>query len=98
MPEASFTVRVTPRAAENGVTRAADQSISVRTTCAPVDRAANKAVIKLLSDALGCPRSSLRIKSGETSRNKVLVIEGVGDQELLRRIGQIKPAKKGSTT
>ena len=64
-----------------------------KTTTAPVDGAANKAVIKMLSEALDCPKSSLRIKSGETSRDKVFVIEGVGQEELRRRIRQIEPAK-----
>ena len=98
MPEASFTVRVTPRAARNDVVRISDDSLNVRTTFAPVDGAANKAVIKLLSEALCCAKSSLRIKSGETSRDKVLVIEGVGDEELRRRIRAVKAAKVDSST
>src|SRR5258706_1606365 len=96
MPESSVTVRVTPRAAKNDVVRVGDDSLIVKTTIAPVDGAANKAVIKMLSEALDCPKSSLRIKSGETSRDKGFVIEGVGQEELRRRIRQIKPKKEPS--
>ena len=96
MPDASFTVRVTPRASRNEVVCGSDGALLVKTTAPPADGAANKAVTKLLADALLIPKSSLRLKSGETSRNKVFVIEGVGDEELQRRIRKVCPAGKNT--
>ena len=42
----------------------------MRVTAPPVDDAANKAVIRLLSDRLAVPRSSMVIESGESSKRK----------------------------
>ena len=89
-------VRVTPRAAANSVPRGADNTLFVKTTSAPVDGAANKAVIKLISEALSIPKSCIRIKSGETSRNKIFVIEGVGEEELELLIRHLKPVKEAA--
>ena len=38
---------------------------------------ANKAVIKLLSDHFNVPQSAINIKSGLSSKNKVIEVEGL---------------------
>ena len=53
----------------------------VKVTAAPADGKANEALIKLLAKELGIPKSTINIKSGQTSRHKVLFIEG--EQALL---------------
>lgn len=77
-------LRVTPNAAANRIegTEQRDDGTAVlriRVTAVPDKSKANAAVIALLSKALGVPRSSISIISGETARLKTLRIEGGPD-------------------
>ena len=72
-----LSVRVIPRARRTTIEGARDDAILVRVSAPPVDDAANRAVIDLFADALGCPRRSIHIVSGERSRHKELAIDGV---------------------
>ena len=69
-----FQVRVTPRAGRNAVV-ADDRSLRVYVTALPEEGKANAAVVKLLSKAIGVPKSRLRLVRGETSRDKVFRVE-----------------------
>ena len=66
----SFTIRVTPRAAANRVGGERDGALVVRVTAPPVEGKANDAVVDLLGDALGVPRSTIRVESGAAARTK----------------------------
>jgi uncharacterized protein len=70
-----FDVRVVPRAARAGVAGIRDGRLLVRVTAAPVDGAANEAVVRVLAEAFGVARRAVHIVSGERSRNKTIVIE-----------------------
>lgn len=73
-PGATLAVRVTPKAARNQVELRDDQ-LRVSVTTAPEDGKATKAVIKLLSHALGIAKSRLVLTQGASSRNKVFRID-----------------------
>ena len=47
---------------------------------------ANKALIGLLADRLGLPRSALRVVAGKTSARKTLEITGLAEAEMLERL------------
>jgi uncharacterized protein YggU (UPF0235/DUF167 family) len=51
-------------------------------TAAPEKGKANAAVVALLSETLGVPKSSIEIVRGDTSRNKTLRIRGLTASEL----------------
>ena len=70
-------VRVVPRAKRSIVEGVRDGRLLVRVTAPPVDRAANDALLDLLTETLDVPRRNLRIVLGETSRNKTIEIVGV---------------------
>ena len=54
---------------------------------APAEKGkANVALLKLLSKELGLPRASIKIISGHTNQLKVLSIENIELEALLRRI------------
>jgi uncharacterized protein (TIGR00251 family) len=72
---ARIAVRVTPKASRNEVTLR-DGQIRVQTTTAPENGKANKAVVKLLADALGIAKSRLELVQGATSKDKVFQITG----------------------
>ncbi|MCB1331811.1 MAG: DUF167 domain-containing protein [Maritimibacter sp.] len=74
VPGAELAVRVTPKAARNAV-EAEDEGLRVWVTTVPEDGKANKAVVKLLADALGVAKSRLTLLRGATSRDKVFRLE-----------------------
>jgi uncharacterized protein YggU (UPF0235/DUF167 family) len=56
---------------------------------APVDGEANKSVIALVARVLGIPKSSIAIKRGEASRDKVLALASLDAAELAKRLSNI---------
>ncbi|SMR81816.1 hypothetical protein SAMN04488030_2238 [Aliiroseovarius halocynthiae] len=71
---ARISVRVTPKASRNEVTLR-DGKIRIQTTTAPENGKANKAVAKLLAEALGTAKSRLELIQGATSKDKVFQIK-----------------------
>ena len=76
-PGARIDIRVMPRSPTNGIDGVRDGRILVRVTAAPVDGAANDAVVATVAAALDLPRRSIRVVSGGTSRNKTIEITGL---------------------
>ena len=72
----ALAIRVQPRAACNDVLEVRNGRLLVRTTAAPADGKANKAVIRLLAAFLDVAPSRIRVVRGQTQRNKVLHIAG----------------------
>ena len=86
-----LTVRVTPKAGRDGLAgvvalRDGRSALSVRLAAAPVDNAANRALIAYLSKLLHIGKPSLRIVSGEASRLKTVEIQGSSHEALARLI------------
>ncbi|MGH1368258.1 MAG: DUF167 domain-containing protein [Maritimibacter sp.] len=73
-PGVELHVRVTPNSARNEL-RVVEGMIKVSVTAVPEDGKATKSVIKLLSKALGLPKSKLVLLRGATHRNKVFLIQ-----------------------
>ena len=82
----SFRVRVQPRARRNAIVGEFGDALKLALTAPPVDGQANRACIEFFAEALNLPRSSLRIASGQTSRNKVIRVNGITAAELLQRL------------
>jgi uncharacterized protein (TIGR00251 family) len=93
MSASLLSVRVTPRASRSGVSIDEAGTLQIRTTAPPANGAANKAVLKLVADALGIAKSSISIKSGETGRNKVIALAGLGESELNERLAALAKPK-----
>lgn len=72
-----FAVRVQPRSSRAGVDGLHGDALRVRVRAAPVDGAANDAVVEVLAEALGVPRRAVAIVSGAASRSKVVEVAGV---------------------
>jgi uncharacterized protein YggU (UPF0235/DUF167 family) len=60
--------------------------LHVKLAAAPVEGAANAALIDLLSRQLRIPKRSLRIATGERSRTKTVEISGLTDEEVRARL------------
>jgi uncharacterized protein (TIGR00251 family) len=78
--------KVQPRASKNELAGASGDELKIKITAPPVDSAANNALVQFLARALGCPRSTVRIVRGETSRHKLVSITGMPIEEIQRRL------------
>ena len=78
-------VRVQPGARRNEVTNRGDE-LRVRVVAAAERGKANEAVIGLLADRLGLPKSALRVARGAASRRKVIEVDGLSAEEATRRL------------
>lgn len=70
-PGTEIALRVVPRASRNALEQDGDGALRARVTAIPEDGKANAAVIRLLSKAIGVPKSRLALIRGATSRDKV---------------------------
>ena len=85
-PGSVLRVRVQPRASRSQVVGYDGQVLRVRVTAPPEDGRANDAVVALLSETLGVPRSRVRILRGHASRDKLVSVESLALEEVVRRL------------
>ncbi|MBT3941660.1 MAG: DUF167 domain-containing protein [Chloroflexi bacterium] len=82
-----LTIRVQPRASSDGVLGfLEDGTLRMRVTAPPVDGAANTAVCKVLSKALGIRRGAVRVTHGKTARRKIVQVDGLSGGEVRERL------------
>ena len=82
-----FAVRVQPRASRSEIVGVYGEAMKIRLSAPPVDGAANDALLELIATALGVGRRAVRIVSGASSRSKVVEVEGVTAEAVLRLAG-----------
>jgi uncharacterized protein len=73
---ATISVRAKPGAKTDAVLGERAGALLVSVTAPPQDGRANDAVLKLLADRLGVRRSHLTLLTGQTSRDKVVLVRG----------------------
>ncbi len=84
---ARIAVHVTPRATRDEVGGWRGTELAVRVTAPPDEGRANEAVCKVVARALGIPKSSVTVQRGQTSRHKLLRIEGRTAEEVRAVLG-----------
>lgn len=72
-----ITVKVTPGARESRIISIEGDLVRVKVSAPPDKGKANEAVIDLLAKHYKVPKRCIIIKSGHTSRLKIVLIEGV---------------------
>lgn len=77
-----ISIYVQPRANKTAVAGMHDGCVKVRLAAPPVDGAANAALIEFVADRLRVPKSRVRIVTGQTSRRKVIEVDGVSAERL----------------
>ncbi len=68
-------VKVKPNSQEQKIEEHTDGSLTVKLKSPPVDGKANAELIKLLAERFNVPKSYIRIKSGLSSRQKLIEID-----------------------
>lgn len=91
---ATLAVYVRPKGSENAVlgfesSASGKAELSVRLKASPVDGKANEALIKLLAKEFGVAKSCISIKTGQTSRHKILQLD-IEDALLARKLAAYK--------
>ena len=79
-------VRLTPKGGRDALMKWEEETLFARVAAPPVDGAANRALIALLSNALALPKSRIAFQSGETARIKTLRVEGIDAETMHARI------------
>ncbi len=79
-------VKVQPNASKDRVVGEYADQLKIAVTVAPEKGKANKAVIKVLSKSLGIKSSDIEILSGETLRDKKLLIKNISEEDFNRII------------
>lgn len=77
-----LNVKAQPRSSRAGVDGLIGDAVKVRVKCAPVDGKANKELVETLADALGLPKGRVVFKSGETAKQKRILLVGVSADDV----------------
>ena len=70
----TLTLHIQPGAKKTEVAGKHGDALKIRLASPPVDGKANAALINFVADRLGLAKSAVSLKSGQTSRRKVLEI------------------------
>jgi uncharacterized protein YggU (UPF0235/DUF167 family) len=79
---ATLRVRVAPRSSRDALGGERDGALVVRLTAAPVEGAANAALVRFLARHLGLPPSSLSVAQGSRGRDKVILVVGAEAEDV----------------
>lgn len=72
---ATLTLHVQPGAKKTGIAGIHGESLKIRLAAPPVDGKANAALLAFIAKCLGLPKSAVALKSGQTSRQKVVEVD-----------------------
>ena len=88
---ARLKLHVTPGARQEGIVGWQGQSLRLKVRARPEKGRANEAVIRLLASHLGLPLTSLSIVRGATSRDKLVKVDGLSEEQLRTLPGSSAP-------
>jgi hypothetical protein len=89
---ARIAVRVAPNAARSAVVGFVGGVLRVKVAAPPVKGKANRELVALLSRVLGVDKSRISIATGEASRNKVVAVDGLSREEVMKRLSSFGAA------
>lgn len=69
-----LTLHIQPGAKKTEVCGLHGDALKIRLAAPPVDGKANAALLAFVADRLGLPKSAVSLKSGQTSRRKVVEV------------------------
>jgi uncharacterized protein (TIGR00251 family) len=72
-----LSIKVKPNSKQQVIQQGGDGNFTIRLKSPPVDGKANQELICLLAKEFNVPKSFIRIKSGASSKNKLVEIDGI---------------------
>lgn len=85
--QATLALHIQPGAKKTEVAGLHGDALKIRLAAPPVDGKANAALIDFVADRLGLPKAAIRLKSGQSSRRKVLEVSGAPSDTAQRLLG-----------
>jgi uncharacterized protein len=82
----TLRLRVVPGSTRPGIVGRHGDGWKVRVSAAPERGRANEAVLELLSETLAVPRQDVTLVAGHGARDKVVRLDGIGEDETQRRL------------
>ena len=79
-------LRVHPNAARNEINGWTDGVLQVKVAAPPVQGKANRELTSFISRLLKVSKSSVSIVKGHTSRDKVITVEGLSQDDIISRL------------
>jgi uncharacterized protein (TIGR00251 family) len=83
----TIDIAVKPRSSREGVGPVQGDRLVVSVNAPPVDGKANEAVVRVLAETFGVPRSAVTIVRGETGRKKTIRIASITAAVVMRVTG-----------
>jgi len=80
----TLTLHIQPGAKKTEFAGLHGDALKIRLAAPPVDGKANEALVKFIADELKLPKSAVNIKSGQTSRRKVVEVSGATSKAVAR--------------
>lgn len=82
----TLTLHIQPGAKKTEFAGPYGDALKIRLSAPPVDGKANEALVKFVAEALHLPKSAVNLKSGLSSRRKVLEVHGATAEAVARFI------------
>ena len=92
----TLKVRVQPKSSRNQIGGFENGTLRLRVTAPPTKGKANAGVIALVAKTLGVSKSRLDIIRGHGSKDKVVSIDTLTEQEARRRIEAVANPREGA--
>jgi len=86
---AKLLVQVQPNAKSDEIVSFEGGTLRVKICAPPVKGKANKALIELLSSALGVRKSNIIITKGETNKRKTVMVEGLPQTQIMQKLNKL---------
>ena len=81
-----LNLRIIPRAHKNAIQGEHGDALKIRLCAPPVDGAANAALMDFLAETFSLPRARVQLLSGQTSRNKRVLLASVPSSAIRTKI------------
>jgi len=85
-PSCTLAIKVIPNAPRTEIVGWLGDALKIKVHAPPVEGRANDALCEFLADHLDLPRRAITVLHGDTSRQKVLRIDGLSSADLQARL------------
>ena len=91
--KATLEIHLQPGAKRSEVVGFREGILYVKVTALPQKGQANRALVELMAQTLGIPKSAIDIIRGQSSRSKVIAVQGLSGEEVREILGRDLPCK-----
>ena len=81
----TLNIKVEPRSSKSGIVGPYGDALKIKLTSPPVEGKANKELIEILAKGFSIAKKDVEIISGQSSKNKVVRLNGVGSMDDWRK-------------